>query len=249
MRSKGLKSFAILCICAINGFAQRPRSTSIFSIAIDGVVAQLVDGGSWKTIITLVNLDTTVTTYTINFYSDSGTPMSLQTTGGSGASITGTIPIGGSRVIETLGTNLLLSQGWARVSTSNKASGEAIFRQSVAGRPDFEASMPIIVYVEGNDYILPFDNATSSTGVAILNPLSSGITVFATFRDQNGNKFLVDSFTMNPLQHMAFSLATQYPQSAGQIGTVEFSTSGIAMDILGLRFGVQSFTSIIPLTP
>jgi hypothetical protein len=146
---------------------QKPRSTSTFTISIDGVISQLVDGGSWKTIITLVNVDTTAGAYVMKFYADNGSPMILPTTAGTSSVITGTLPVNGSVVIETAGIGATTSQGWALVTTTNNISGNAIFRQSVAGRPDFEASMPIITYVNDTDYLLPFDHITSSTGIAV----------------------------------------------------------------------------------
>jgi hypothetical protein len=233
------------------GTAQKltPKSTSSYSSSIDGVIAQVVDGSSWKTIITLVNLDTDITTYTILFYADDGSPMVLATTAGTGAVISGTLQVGGSTVIETPGTKANLSQGWAYVRTSNTTGGNAIFRQSIPGRPDFEASMPIVIYVEDNDYILPFDNITSSTGVAVVNPLSyTTITIFVSFRDEQGKQFYVDSFTLGPLQHAAFSLSDRFPQSVGRRGVVELATPGLTMNMLGLRAGAASFTSVLPLT-
>ena len=109
--------------------------------------------------------------------------------------------------------------------------------------------MPIIIYVEDNTYVLPFDHTTSTTGVAIVNPISyTAITVFVTFRDEQGSQFYLDSFSIGPLQHSVFSLTDRYPQSAGRRGIVEIATTGLTMNVLGLRFGSASFTSILPLT-
>ena len=241
--------FILLALPVLVNAQTSRKSTSTYSSSIDGVVAQVVDGGSWKTIITLVNLDTSAATYTIRFYADNGSPMALETTAGTGSTIAGTLPVGGSRVIDTAGTKATLSQGWALVETSNITSGNAIFRQTVPGRPDFEASMPIVIYVEDNSYVLPFDHITSATGVAVVNPSSfSSITVFVTFRDEQGNQFYLNSFSLGPLQHTAFSLAERYPQSLGRRGVVELATPGLTMNVLGLRFGAASFTSVLPLT-
>jgi len=152
-------------------------------------------------------------------------------------------------VIETIGTSASVSQGWARVTTTNKITGNAIFRQTIAGRPDFEASMPIIVYVEDSDYLLPFDHITSDTSVGIVNPLSTTtITVAVTFRDEQGNQFYADTFTLGPLTHTAFSLSQRYAQSQGRRGVVEIATTSLTMTVLGLRFSGAAFTSILPLT-
>jgi hypothetical protein len=240
----------LLCLTPLLTHAQlQPKSTSYYDASLDGVISQFVDGGSWKTIVTLVNLDTTPTTYTLKFYADNGTSMVIQTTAGTGSVITGTLPVGGSQVIETAGSKSTLSQGWALLQSSNTSGGSAIFRQSVAGRPDFEASLPIMTYVNAKRYALPFDQINSTTGVALVNPLSyTSITVYVTFRDEKGTQFLLDSLTLGALQHTAFSLSDRYPQCAGKRGVVEFATTGLTMSMLGLRFGAESFTSVLPLT-
>jgi hypothetical protein len=194
-------------------------------------------------------VDTSVGAYVIKFYADNGTPLTLPTSAGTANTIAGTLPVNGSVVIETTGTTPALSQGWARVTTTNYITGNAIFRQTVAGRPDFEASMPLIVYVEDTDYLLPFDHITSSTSVAVLNPLTyTTITISVTFRDEQGNQLYADSFTLGPLAHTSFSLAQRYPQTQGHRGVVEIATTDLALNVLGLRFGAASFTSILPLT-
>ncbi len=82
-----------------------------------GVIPQLVDGDGWKTIITLVNLNETNAQYTVRFYGDNGSALSLTTTLGTGSSFPGTLPPRGSTVIETAGLKSALSQGWAYVDT------------------------------------------------------------------------------------------------------------------------------------
>lgn len=228
---------------------QKPRSTSTYTSSIDGVVTHVVDGASWKTLITLVNVDTGVGAYVVEFHAEDGSPLVLQTTAGTSSTIAGTLPPNGSTIIETAGTSATLSQGWARVTTTNDISGNAIFRQSIPGSPVFEASMPIIIYVEDSDYILPFDHVTSATGVAIVNPVSyTAIQISVTFHDEQGNQFYTDSFSLGPLAHTSFSLAQRYPQTQGRRGAVEISTTGLTMNVLGLRFGAAAFTSILPLT-
>jgi hypothetical protein len=245
------KIIAFVLCGAFLGHAQatRPNSTSYYDSDFDGIIAQFVDGANWKTIVTLINLDTTPGTYTLTFYTDDGSPMSVQTTAGSGSTITGAIPVGGSLVIETPGTKSALSQGWALLQTSNNTGGNAIFRQSIPGRPQYEASLPITTYVNARRYALPFDQVTSTTGVALVNPVSfTSIPVSVTLRDTQGNQIGTDTFNLNPLQHMAFALANRYPQIAGKRGVVEFSTSAISLGVLVIRFGTESFTSILPFT-
>jgi hypothetical protein len=244
---KALLIFAVLA-GSLNA-ASRPNSTSYFEIGLDGVIAQFVDGGDWQTIVTLVNLDNVPGTFTLQLYKDDGTPMTVPTNLGTASGFTATLPVSGSLTIQTAGAGSL-QQGWAylQMSDSVKIGGQAIFRQNVPGRPSFEASLPITTYVNSNSYVIPFDQTTSTTGVAIANPLSyTPIDVYATVYDQQGSQILLDSFTIGPLQHVAFSLSDKYPQMAGRIGTVKFETTGIAMGLLGLRFEAESFTSVLPL--
>ena len=247
-------SHRLLVICLLTaipgiGTAQERAATSTYGSSIDGVIAQVVDGGAWKTIITLVNLDTTVGTYAVKFYGDNGLPLVLETTAGTGSTISGTLAVSASRVIETIGTSLVTLRGWALVDTSNVISGQAIFRQRVAGRPDFEASMPIITYIDSNRYVVPFDHISTATGLALVNPLSyTSITVFLTFRDESGSQFYLASLGLGPLQHTSFSVWDLYPATLGHRGVIEIETSGSALNVLGLRFGPESFTSLLPLT-
>ena len=229
----------------------KPHVTSYFDSPFTGVIAQLVDGASWKSIVTVINRDMAPGNYTLRFYADNGSPMTIQTTDGTGNTLTGTIPGGGSHVIQSAGTSATLSQGWALLDTGNtNIVGSAIFRTSAPGRPDFEASLPIVTYVNANRYVLPLDNSTSATGIASANPLShTSMTVFVTFRDEQGNQFFVDSFMLAPRAHTASNLADRYPASAGRRSVVELVTPNPALGLLGLRFGALSFTSVIPITP
>jgi hypothetical protein len=224
-------------------------STSSFESSINGVIAQFVDGGAWVTIVTLVNLDTAVCTYTIEFFGEDGNPLAFPTTDGTATTITGMIAVKGSHVISTLGIAQQQSTGWALVTTSPSCTigGNAIFGQRVTGRPDFEASMPITEYLDGSKYAVPFDNQTSANGIALVNPLSyKTITIFLTFLDEQGNRFYIDSLDLGPMQHTSFDLATKYHPSAGVRGVVQIQTSDFVC-VLALRFFNAAFTSLLPL--
>ncbi len=239
---------AVLLFASTPAFSQhryRPQTSIVFPFG--GSFAQVVDGGGWKTIFVLVNLDTHTATYKLNFYADSGNALALDTTAGNSSSLTGTIPVGGSVTFETRNVKADLSQGWADMISTDALGGAAIFRQSVAGRPDFEASLPLDTDLD-NRVVLPFDQIGATTGVALVNPLSaSNLTVVLIFRDESGIQFLLDSFQMSPRTHLAFTLSQRYPQTAGKRGTVEITTAGLYMNVIGLRFGQESFTSIEPL--
>jgi hypothetical protein len=101
--------------------------------------------------------------------------------------------------------------------------------------------------------IFPFDNRGGcATGIALVNPADWRQSVIARMRDYEGNLIELTGFDMQPGEHMSFSVATRFPKTANQIGTIEFkidsNTVGGVLTGLGLRFGPHgSFTSIEPL--
>jgi len=105
--------YTLLAFPLVTTAQVRPKSTSTYTSSLDGVIAQVADGASWKTIITLVNADTDVGAYVIKFYADDGSRMTLATTAGTANAVTGGLPPNGSVVIETAGIAGALSQEWA----------------------------------------------------------------------------------------------------------------------------------------
>jgi len=213
----------------------------------NGVIAQLVDGDGWKTLITLVNLDNSTATYTLRFYADNGSALAVATSLGTVSSFTGALPPLGSQLIETAGLQGPLTQGWALVETSGTIGGTAVFRRVAAGQPSYEASEPIDTH-QDNRFAFPFDHVTDATGLAIVNPQGSAVSIFITFRDEFGNAFASDNFLIPPLAHIAVTLTSNYPQTIGRRGSFEISTGGLWVNVLGLRFGPSGvFSSVTPL--
>ncbi len=226
-----------------------PGNTQIFSQVVDGYIWH------WITTMTLVNLGTNPANFTLYFYDDNGLPLALTTNLGQASIYTGTIPAGGSMIIETPGTSPSLVQGWGLLKPDAGAviSGSAVFHETVANLPDLEASVP----GDGGSthrVAFPFDHIAAASGVALVNPGSlSAITVSVVFRDESGVQFFQDSFQMLPLTHQAITMTQKYPQTVGHRGTMEISTAGFfPFNVLGLRFVPDprfialSFTSITP---
>jgi hypothetical protein len=226
----------------------------------DGVISQLVDGDGWKTSISLNNIDASPGQYKLSFFDDSGAPMSLQTNFGTGTFVYGTILARGSMTIETAGTKVALSQGWALLETIFVVPGSSFtiapgatiagtvlyYRPPTVSRPT-EASEPLDFSLAGK-WVLPFDHMNGySSGVALVNHLTyQDISVFITVFDESGNQMALDSFTLLRGQHVAFTLTQKYPQTTGHRGTVKIETSAISINVLGLHIspiGVISSTS------
>ena len=228
----------------------------------DGVISHFIDGDGWKTSVLLNNIDAAPSQYKLSFFTESGRPLTIQTNLGTGTFIYGTIPARGSVTIETAGTNVALTVGWALMetffvvpgSTFTIAPGATIagtvlfFRPPNVSRPT-EASEPLDFSLEGK-WGQPFDHLNGySSGVALVNHLTfQDISVFITFFDENGNQLgPVDSLTLFRGQHVAFTLTQKYPLTTGHRGTMKIETSAISINVLGFRVSpTGNFTATSP---
>jgi len=213
-----------------------------------GVFTHLADGGGNQTVITLVNMEDTSASYTLVLYNDAGGLLVMATDAGTTSSFAGALPGHGSTTISTAGVSLTTSEGWALLVTSGTIGGSALFRISVAPWIGSEAMVPLDT---GSSYrfSLIFDNTGNvANGFAMANPLATAVTISLVFKDETGTPFLTDNtITLPPLGHQSFVFTTQYPSTVGQRGTVEISTSGTQMNVLGLRFGTSAISTILPL--
>jgi len=173
----------------------------------DEVIAQVANGrdlsgNTWKTTITLVNLESEPVPYTLYFWDDEGRPLSLSIVGlGSPSVLQGTLPEGWSPNVETDESSPVLQQGWVELKANSKNMGAtAVFCQKVPGRPDFEAVVPLSSR-SNTHFVLPFDNTgLYATSMALVNPSSSAIAVVrATFRDERGDLIDSDEFPLLPV--------------------------------------------------
>jgi hypothetical protein len=150
-----------------------------------GVITHVVDGDGWQTSVSLNNIDAAPSQYKLSFFTETGTPLSLQTNLGTGTSVSGTIPARGRVTITTAGTNPTLTQGWAKMDTifllpgpgfviapGATIAGTVLFlRPPTVSRP-IEVSEPLDFSI-GQKWVLPFDHLNGySSGVALVNPVT-----------------------------------------------------------------------------
>ena len=235
-----------------------------------GTMAQIVDGGGTRSTLTLINLDSTSATYTLSFYADDGSALTLSTTSTtagstSSAVLTGTLPVGGSTIIQTSGSGGAIVQGYAVLLTDFQIGGSVVFGLPLAHLPLAEASCPLdtgLASIIG----IPFDQTTASYGVALVNspgddPYQAAggkaTNLAISFYDQTGNQIgTTQAMQLAHGQHTAFMLDNQFPPTAGKTGVMVITstdTSGnaYAIKVLGLRANLAgtTFTSVAPLIP
>ena len=239
---------------------------SVGSAEVSGALSHIADGGSWKTIITVVNLSDQPRNASLLFWDSSGNPMMLPIVGiGTNARIDLSLAANGDAIVETAGIHDAATQvGWASILSDfpNDIGAIAVFRNHISDRrADQEAAVPLQRRSESH-FLLPFDHTNGfATGVAFANPAQSTDSVITgnaslvlTFRDEAGNILLSTAMTIAPGTHVAFSLIDQYPNLAKKRGTLEVvlnnagtSTAG-SLSALGLRFTPRgSFTSVNPI--
>jgi hypothetical protein len=216
----------------------------------DVVLGQFVDGGGWKTTIVLVNMDTQVANFELLVINDNSSIISVPVTADGGASfsgsppsLSGTIPVGGSFTISSIGTAAQLTQGWALFDSAQRIAGQAVFRRASPGLPDIEAVVPFSSIFDLRQ-VLAFDNTGGFVqGVALTNPATSTVSVTLTFRSASGTQLGQSTISMQPGAHTAFLLSQNYPVTANQRGVMEVTTpggtigsaTGIGVGVLGLR--------------
>ena len=270
-----LRSSVVVLVCLLLSAAALPAADSgvvlqgvvnsnpniVVNPVTDRIVAQVVDGASWQTSFFLTNLDPSKTIYwALDFRTDGGGVAALPLVGVVGAvgRVFAALPPNWSVVVDTVGTAATLTQGWAllttydrppnmdgAVVTNDKIGGNAIFRQRIAGRPDFEAVVPISPINE-TKVVLPFDNRDNySTGIAVLNPdQSNQATVQVAAYSTDGQLVRQDFFLLPPGNKLVFSMPDRYAEARGRNGRLNISTTGTGLSVLGLRFNPGgAFTS------
>jgi hypothetical protein len=227
------------------------RSNNAAFTSVDAVTAQppstktishIADGGSWKTTIILVNTDTSPANFTVNFWKEDGSAFSLPLVGfGQLASVSGTIPVGGSQTIETMGQAKQVTVGWAEVVSSQAVGGTAIF-----GSNGQEAAVGLLSSGRGT-LVIPFDNSPGlALGIAIVNPdPNQDATIEVTLRNESGAVISHEpAITVAHHSHTSFVLPVRSTKAADVRGTVEFDSPNANIFALGIRSNGAAFTSI-----
>ena len=240
--------WVMICLALPLRADQRFRPKIITSTSIgDAVFTHIVDGGVWRTTITLVNLADTAVDCSLYFYGNDGKPQAFSFVDiGTSSKIGGSIPSGGSVVLETAGTSSTTTEGWALLDTSDEVSGFAIFKNLATLQ---EVTVPLESWIVGRT-ILAFDNLNGyAYGVALVNPNSESIEVTVTFRNPQGVQFASGSFTMAAGEHTSFMFADRFPLCVGRRGTADFRVTAAdlvhTIAVLGLRAApTGSLTSV-----
>ena len=141
-KNAALTVVGLLVTVVIAGAAPAPRR-SVITGSSDVVFPHIADGGQWTTSFTLMNLSTNPAPYTLSFFSDDGSPLTLVILGiGAASGVTGTLEVNGSVVLQTAGGGSI-RQGWAQLDYTEQMAGFAVFKSHRPGFIDSEAAVPL----------------------------------------------------------------------------------------------------------
>ncbi|MDW8224284.1 MAG: hypothetical protein RMJ82_15185 [Gemmatales bacterium] len=209
------------------------------------VLPQVAVGGGWSTEIYFSNPTSTRVDFLVSFYSDTGSPMALPIpNSGLQFSFPVSLPPGATiRLPPMAGTSLV--QGWAEANLPSGVIGHAVFRQSVYGRADQEAVVPL-TRSDARTAEFAFDEVGLSTTMAVLNPSQTPAVVAVTSYGENGAILGTSQLYLPPLSKRAMITREMTGQSGigGKRGRIRLVIQNGALSVLGFRFGGEAFTSI-----
>jgi hypothetical protein len=214
------------------------------------VIAQYVNGSGWTTALYLTNLSQAAESYTVKFYNQAGSLRLAPIIGfGSVNTISASLNPGQTVVYETSSTTNLES-GWAIVTPTLQTSGLtgfAVFRFHTFGLQDSEAIVTLGNTTDKSLVMLYDQQNNFTTGLALVNPGATAITLNVTIRDQAGATLGTDVITLPAYSQQSSFVYQRYPLTLNRMGSLLItSSSGFAA--VGLRFSPAGpFTSFPPL--
>ena len=215
--------------------APAPSHTYYFS--------QLAVGGGWQTTLTYINYSPQAVTCTTNFYSDSGSPLSVPFNQGTISTRTDVLPAGGSVHDQTVASlTSAVAGGWVQSSCSGAIEASLLYRYFTNGVATSEAG----VNAETAPTTKFATFAQTATGVAYANPSTTqSATITFTVYNAAGAPLGSTSVTLGPLAHSAANLGPLLGLS-GFTGFVKITSTS---PIISLSLNAEAFPVISSLPP
>lgn len=216
-------------------------SLSIMQLQQTKILPQFAFGGGWQTTLYFTASTDAAASFAVNFNSDTGSPLNVPAFGGTFVQVN--IPAGGTAMLETPNSGPL-SQGYALVNLPAGVGGYAVFRQTVPGRPDQEAS--ITLASADRSATLIWDETLSTTAVVIVNLSSNPNQVTLTARGTDGSVIGTSQIIIEPDGKLVATLFS-FPELSGvvgQRGVVDFTAASGPIAVTAIRFGGSAFTGI-----
>ena len=215
------------------------------SVPATSALPQLAYGGGWYTALYFANTTGSTLSTTVSFVGNDGAPLSVPIAGiGSVSSQTLSVSPGATMILEAPNIGDLV-QGWAEAIVPQGMVGYAVFRQSVSGRADQEAVVPL-TRESSRTANLIYDDTLLTTSIAVLNPSSQPTAVSIVAYGQGAAVLGTAEVILGAREKQALVLNSIPGLSnvAGSRGLLFLSVLNGDVSALGLRSGEQAFTSI-----
>jgi hypothetical protein len=215
--------------------APAPSHTYYFS--------QLAVGGGWQTTLTYINYSPQAVTCTTNFYSDSGSPLSVPFNQGIISTRTDVLPPGGSVHDQTIASVAGAStEGWTQSSCTGAIEASLLYRYYANGVAASEAG----VNAETAPTTKFATFAQTATGVAYANP-STTLTAVVTLEVYSSAGAPLGStvVTLGPLAHGSANLGPLLGLNSFT-GFVKITSTN---PIISLSLNAEAFPVISSLPP
>ena len=206
------------------------------------ILPQFAYGAGWYSALYFANVGTTPVSFSVNFIGDDGLPLNVPSVGGSSTVVS--LSPQGTAIIEAPNQGTL-SQGYVSASLPVGVVGYGIFRQTVPGRGDQEAVVPLSD-ASATTSTLIWDDTNFITAVAIVNRSSLPNAVAVVVRDPTGATIGNSTVSLPPNGKVAVALRDLpgLARIVGTRGSADFTVAFGNVAVLGLRFGGSAFTSI-----
>ncbi len=210
------------------------------------IIPQILDGGGWNTLFTIVNRDTVPVNYTLQFFDDNGNALAFPIPNATSGMLSGTLNPGATVFAQSTGVSATLQQGWAEVTSSGRVGVTGTFQLRSSGTRGSEVS--ISGAQPGSSILVPFDNTQRNTSaIALANSnATQPLTVTLTFLTDAGAQSST-SIALAPNAHTAFVIPTAYPAFANTRGSLTLSGSSADLSATGLRFSPSAIGAITAL--
>lgn len=217
-----------------------------------GSLAQVNSQGGWSFELDAVNVGTSPAITQINFTDPSGNPLQMpltfpQQSATAAPELTATL----DRTLNP-NANIVIDSTGTPGSPSLLGSGQLLSNGNVSGfgifsYPAFQWSAVVPLETRNaSAYELVFDNTgVLATGVALSNITASTVNIQVTIVNDAGTPIGTDTINLPAQGYEQFLLNTQYPQTKGLRGTIQFHTASSGeISVLGVRANGAALTTL-----
>ena len=201
----------------------------------NAVVPDIVSGGGWKTVITLLNPSAAASLVNVKFYDITGTPMAVTVEGQKTSQFPALVSANGVATLTLSEPSGTITSGTIEFSTVYGTAPKAFVTYD---NSNFQAIIPAAV-PNVSSFSLGFnETGNSRTGLALGNYLNFTQVINLQFYDSLGNYIETQMLTLPPYGSTSIILQNMDPALAGKTGLVKVSALHSGISGFGINLNV-----------